>query len=1269
VADLVGGRFEIQRIAFSGGMGSVHRALDRSTGEIVALKILRDMDATRFEREAGSLAELSHPNIVRYVAHGRTESGEPFIALRWVEGETLAMRLSRESLTIRETLVVGRQIAAALAVAHSRRIVHRDVKPANVILERRSLDSVILVDFGLARREGRSNFTKTGMTVGTPGYISPEAARGANELDARADVFALGCLLYRCMTGRNAFGGGDLVAILARVLLEPPPRLSDALPHAPEDLDDLIERMLAQEPDDRPPSGGAVATALAGIDPDASPRQSLHGETLGSDEQRWVSVIAVRPLESMTDAQTMETPVGQVDPVSTIAARFGARLETLVSGVRIALLSGATSAADQATVAGRCALAIRRATGLAIVVATGRASFEAGRSTIGEAVERAAKLLSATRRDDPTLVCDVTSRLLEGRFVLERSPAGHRLLSERAAHSARQLVGVETPFVGREVELARLASVWGQCVEERTARAALVVGEPGIGKSRLAHELRPILDEHEPLVLTARGDPMRTRSPFNLVADALARAAGVADDDLDLEAKRDRIRAFVARAVPEAERERVTVFAGELAGVFFASEDSAQLRAARSDAALMIDQLRRAWETLILSEAAKQPVVLLLDDLHVADLPSIKLIDGVLRRATELPLFVLAFARREVHEAFPKLWPTSALLEMTLGNLPAKACARIVSAVLGERADAKEIVERAGGNAFYLEEVIRSIAEGTRPSSPQGSMPDTVLAMVQARLENLEPEARQILRIASVFGETFWTAGVRALLEDDRSLEWLDVLRDRELVAFREPSRLAGQQELGFRQALVREAAYATLVERDRVLGHRLAAEWLERSGERDPAILAHHFELGGARDRAAEWWVRAAHRLFGASDLDAALRAAARAVACGASGAVLGDLRLVEAEIHGFRGEAAEAESGALDAMRSLPNGDDRWWAAASLLTITYGRRHRTEELLELSTTLLELVEAKPTSGRQMLAVLQIAAELRYSGHVETGRRLASSAESQATPELLTDPNVRAKVEQTRAILATFEGDLGGYLDHVQAAAVAFDEAGAIQNACAQMTNVGYGYAEIGLYAEAEAALREAMGRARTLGIDYFVAAAQQNLGLTLVRAGRPKEGAELALESAIAFDKQGNARLAHASRIYAALALAATGDTEAAIEQATLVARQTSPSARCYALAILATLRRGTDDALIAAQGAITILGDLEALEDGDIYARVACAETLQAAGRVDEARAMAQDAAKRVRDRARQIVKEPMRKAFLENISENVHALALAAELTRA
>jgi eukaryotic-like serine/threonine-protein kinase len=146
--DVFAERFQIERFAGSGGMGSVYRALDRVSGQFVAIKIVRSSveEDERFVREARVLSELTHPSIVRYVAHGTTTQGQPFLAMEWLEGEDLAGRLLRTGLTVGESLTVVRRLAEGLATAHDRGVVHRDVKPSNVV--RRPDGSYVFVDFG-----------------------------------------------------------------------------------------------------------------------------------------------------------------------------------------------------------------------------------------------------------------------------------------------------------------------------------------------------------------------------------------------------------------------------------------------------------------------------------------------------------------------------------------------------------------------------------------------------------------------------------------------------------------------------------------------------------------------------------------------------------------------------------------------------------------------------------------------------------------------------------------------------------------------------------------------------------------------------------------------------------------------------------------------------------------------------------------------------------------------------------------------------------------
>src|ERR1041384_3164153 len=181
-------RFELEQSIGAGGMGTVFRARDAISGEIVAVKIIAEGQshlAERFAREVKVLAALSHPGIVRYISHGVTSSGKLFLVMEWVDGETLKARLERGPLTLGESITLATRIAEALGVAHARGIVHRDLKPSNLILPGGCVDLVKVLDFGIARREGKTQLTRTGMVLGTAGYMAPEQAPNGESIEAR----------------------------------------------------------------------------------------------------------------------------------------------------------------------------------------------------------------------------------------------------------------------------------------------------------------------------------------------------------------------------------------------------------------------------------------------------------------------------------------------------------------------------------------------------------------------------------------------------------------------------------------------------------------------------------------------------------------------------------------------------------------------------------------------------------------------------------------------------------------------------------------------------------------------------------------------------------------------------------------------------------------------------------------------------------------------------------------------------------------------------
>jgi peroxiredoxin len=256
-----GAPFEILAEAGTGGMGTVYQARDDS-GKIVALKILaKDACPVRFAREIDVLARLEHPNIVAYVGHGKTNDGRTYLAMDWLDGTSLHELVSNGGMPPKAAARIARDVAKGLAAAHAAGIVHRDIKPSNVIITRDGI--VKIVDFGVAlsREQTIDALTRTGQIVGTPGYMAPEQARADKTIDARTDLFALGCLLYRCATGRRPFEGADALALLQNVLSQPTPHIEGVSP----DLDAFLVELLAKEMEDRPPSAAEVVTRLDAI--------------------------------------------------------------------------------------------------------------------------------------------------------------------------------------------------------------------------------------------------------------------------------------------------------------------------------------------------------------------------------------------------------------------------------------------------------------------------------------------------------------------------------------------------------------------------------------------------------------------------------------------------------------------------------------------------------------------------------------------------------------------------------------------------------------------------------------------------------------------------------------------------------------------------------------------------------------------------------------------------------------------------------------------
>ena len=256
---VLGGTYRILRRLDAGGMAVVFEAVHLRLGRLVAVKLLMPhlvSDSTsllRFRREAQNLSRLNHPNIVRVIDFDTTESGEPFLVLELLRGQTLQARLARERLLqLGLVLSIVEQIGSALEAAHQALIVHRDLKPANIFLENPAGEDtfVRLLDFGISSAQPDARLTAQGTVLGTPGYMAPEQARGTGSIDHRVDQYALGAITYEMLAGRPVFCGSDAVSVLMAALSQTPSTLSDVAPWA-AGVSDVVMRALKKSPEER----------------------------------------------------------------------------------------------------------------------------------------------------------------------------------------------------------------------------------------------------------------------------------------------------------------------------------------------------------------------------------------------------------------------------------------------------------------------------------------------------------------------------------------------------------------------------------------------------------------------------------------------------------------------------------------------------------------------------------------------------------------------------------------------------------------------------------------------------------------------------------------------------------------------------------------------------------------------------------------------------------------------------------------------------------
>jgi len=1300
-------RFTVESVAGRGAMGVVYRARDeRRDGANVALKVLRAPGQRqpfreRFSREAYILSELRHPGIVAYIDHGITPEGDPFLAMEWLEGEDLGRHLDRVGLTLVETVRMFCAVADALSAAHRRGFVHRDLKPENIFLRAGRPDVPILVDFGVGRIPA-SELTAAGVAVGTPLYMAPEQARGEQDIGPSADVFALGCVMYKCLIGRTPFPDeGHPTVLLARILRGDVPQLRALRPSMPETLDLLLQRMLAKEPARRPKDASALLEelhALGSFSDEPAPEKIAQVAAPLSIEQELVSVILLVEEETRQEEEPTRSDASlrRQGLADALRGRFDASVEILLDGSMIVTLAQTErmTATDQAAQAARCALFLREnlaaapISGKRIAITTGRGVVKEEHLPSGEVFDRANGLLhrSATKaRSDSgdsspgILLDDMTAHLLDARFQLRHTDSGVYVLdSELAIDEARPLLGKPTPCVGRERELTALQLLLDDCCEESMARLAVVIAAPGIGKSRLRHEfLRRVQHDnvHGVDVWFGRGDPTRAGAPYDLLTDALRRLIDVREGE-DLAKQQRKLGERVRRHVPADEAPFVTEFLGELCGIPFASEKSPKLMLARADPRAMVAQVLGAFVSFVRAECDAHPVLIVLEDLHWSDALTVRVIDASLRDGHDKRVMVLALARPEVKDLYPKLWTERKRCDFVLDGLSKRASEQLVVRTLGAdvaQETVARIVEQAAGNALFLEELIRFVSE-----DPSDSMPDTVLAMLQARLQRLEPELRRVLRAASVYGATFWRGGVLALLGESVSAasldERLEELVHRELITQNNTTRLLSDTEFAFRHALVREAAHGLLTDEDRETGHRAAAAFLQSMGERDPLVLAEHYALGREMDQAATLYARAARKAADFANLREATELAERGIACGAKGELLAMLRNAQGRALLFECDFAKAYACISEALPLLRRGSDDWCYAVGTMVGAAPTQGRYDEVVRWGDTLRTTDPELAALAVYFESLCVLIAMMTWMGHPAQVRTYLARIDEMSA---MTD-NVfaRAVSEYTHAHASWYlSRDPWSVSTAAARAEAIFAPIGYRRLVSHSRAYGGASLAHMGCLDAGEEKLRIARADALVDGDRVTTGIATTELAMALVdkEDGKDVEGAhqeaEQLLRSYLCDDQAGDVGLRGQAHSILAQILLERGDLDAAEEQArrALGLMTLFAVVRPYADAVLVKILLRSGRLAEACEHADAAVAHLDQLGGGgfaEVRLRFAAFEAYAAAGHASANRIL-EGAVEQVRIRADAIPDPEVRWGYLTKNATNRRVLEEAHE----
>lgn len=930
-------KYEIREKLGKGGMGVVYKAEDTRLKRLVAIKLLPpeltdDLDAReRFFHEARTASALDHPNICTIYEIDETKDGQMFIAMAFYPGRTLKEKIKQGLLQINEAIDIVIQVAQGLAKAHSRGIVHRDIKPANIMI---GDDHVVkIVDFGLAKLAGLERLTRTSEIMGTVAYMSPEQSSGEN-VDHRTDLWSMGVVCYELLTGQLPFPGEDERSMMYSIINKSPIPPTELKEDIPRDAERIIFKCLRKKKDDRYQNASRLLSDLIKLQkalerkreglveakkkPPKKEMERRHATVLFAEISGYNEILERMDVEEA--ASIMNSCLEMFD---SIAQKYRGAVDEIMENSMKIIFGVPEAIEDAPKEAINAAIEMRKRLHRFIqekniqipldihigvntgIVITGAIGVDEKKSYVvkGDTVTIASQLkdLSTkgkiyigpstykyTRNDfDYRPLKPVTIKgkmtpfpifeLLSTKEKIYRPKLG----SERMIYS--EMVGRDKELDELKLHVLKVINGEGSIVN--------VIGEAGIGKSRLIAELKRMEDLKKVTLLEGWALSIGKNISYHPIIDIIKNWAAIREQDSKTEAFQ-KLEKAISTIYPEGGAE-VFPFIATLMGMKLRGKYAEWVKGIEGEALekLILKNMRE----LMIKGAELRPIVSIIEDLHWADLSSIELLESLFRLAKNHSILFINVFRPNYEETSDRILESikdrygNIHSEMHLKPLGEKQCEALIQNLIkvkGISTNIREvIVNRTEGNPFFIEEVVRSFIDDGVIEITDGHfkvtekidsvvIPETIHEVLMARLDKLDGETRSLLKIASVIGRNFF---YKILTDVARSIEDIDdrleYLKEGQLILER---RRMEEIEYLFKHALVQEATYGSILLKKRKelhlkIANSIEVVFSERLHE-FYGMLALHYSKGEDLDKAEEYLIMAGEEALKSSASSEAL-------------------------------------------------------------------------------------------------------------------------------------------------------------------------------------------------------------------------------------------------------------------------------------------------------------------------------------------------------------------------------------------------------------